>query len=397
MKKLLIFCFVAGWLANPVFATDKPEIRWYGFLKSDFFVDTRDVVAARQGQFYLYPQPQSLNAAGDDLNENFSFHFLAIQTRLGLEVKGPYAFGAQSRALIEGAFFGNIESDINGFRLRHAFVEFNWDDTHRLMLGQFWHPLFVETVVPGVVSFNTGAPFKPFARNPQIRYTRTQGSVDIITAAMSQIDFVSQGGTSDLRFSGIPNLHSQIRFNRADFHAGLGVDWKRLRPNLISDVPNANQPSVSSLAVTAFGRYQTGKMRFLTQHTYGGNLFDHLMLGGYALIDSQSPELTDISVMSSWLDYEYGSDFSVGLFAGFTYNLGTTEDVNLAFSGPRGANIAYINRIAPRVQWQSGPARLSLEFEATTAAYGTPDNRLSISDEKAVTNYRLLFAAWYFF
>ena len=97
---------------------------------------------------------------------------LSVQTRLVGKITGPDAFGAKTSGYIEAEFFGTSDADVNGFRLRHAYVKLNWTTTE-LLIGQFWHPMFITESFPEVVSFNTGAPFQPFNRSPQIRVTQT--------------------------------------------------------------------------------------------------------------------------------------------------------------------------------------------------------------------------------
>ena len=84
--------------------------------------------------------------------------------------------GRRRLDFIEGEFFGTSDADVSGFRVRHAFLKLDWQSSS-LLIGQFWHPMFVVEMFPGVVSFNTGAPFQPFARNPQIRFTHSFGDV----------------------------------------------------------------------------------------------------------------------------------------------------------------------------------------------------------------------------
>ena len=62
-----------------------------------------------------------------------------------------------------------------------------------------------------------------------------------------------------------------------------------------------------------------------------------------------------------------------------------------------GANIGAVYRIAPRVLLNEGKLRLAGEVEWTAAAYGTPDERGIVRDEKWLGNLRLLGAVYYFF
>ena len=181
-------------------------IKFSGFIRNDVFFDSRQVTSARpanQGDLLLYPANISNDINGNDVNAASSFNMLAITSRLTGTVTGPDAFGAKTSGILEAEFFGNANGNENVFRLRHAFAKLDWATT-QLAFGQYWHPLFVTDCYPGVVSFNTGMPFQPFARNPQIRLTQQLGGgMNLILAAVSQTEaFVSPGSStrSRLRF-----------------------------------------------------------------------------------------------------------------------------------------------------------------------------------------------------
>ena len=146
----------------------------------------------REGHFLLYPKNELLDPDGKDVNANLQLNMLSIQTRLNLLVTGPDVWKAKSSAYIEGEFFGTTDADINGFRLRHAFIKLQWTKT-MLLAGQYWHPMFNTQCYPGTVSFNTGAPFQPFSRNPQIRVKQNFGKFNLVATAFWQRDFRSTG------------------------------------------------------------------------------------------------------------------------------------------------------------------------------------------------------------
>jgi hypothetical protein len=158
MKKSLFLVLFSVILTATSIAQDNNSfgIRFSVFVKTDIFWDSRQTVAAREGHFLLYPQNEKLDANDEDINAKANFNMLSIQTRLRGTITGPDALGAKTSGVIEGAFFGHTSGDINGFRLRHAFVKLNWTRTE-LLVGQYWHPAFVTYCFPGVVSFNTGA------------------------------------------------------------------------------------------------------------------------------------------------------------------------------------------------------------------------------------------------
>ena len=147
-------------------------IKFSGFVKNDFFFDTRQTVAAREGHFLLWPAAVTLDETGVDINAQSNFNILAVQSRLKGAITGPDAFGAKTSGVIEADFFAQANDNINLLRLRHAFVKLNWEHME-LLAGQYWNPLFVTDCFPGTVSFNTGTPPQSFSRNPQVRATNT--------------------------------------------------------------------------------------------------------------------------------------------------------------------------------------------------------------------------------
>lgn len=114
---------------------------------------------------------------------------LAVQSRLTGKITGPDFLGAKTSGMMEGEFFGTTDGDINGFRLRHAMMKASWSKAD-LLLGQYWHPMFVTDCYPGVYNFNTGVPFQPFNRSPQIRLTlKPTAKFNIMVAIMEERDF----------------------------------------------------------------------------------------------------------------------------------------------------------------------------------------------------------------
>ncbi|HKK67976.1 MAG TPA: hypothetical protein VJ946_07175, partial [Bacteroidales bacterium] len=262
MKKngLILFFVVLMCIPVATKAQDDNEkqnfgLSWSGFVKNDFFFDSRQTVAAREGHFLLYPMPVSEDLDGNDINANGSLNFLSIQSRLRAKISGPDAFGAKTSGLIEGAFFGHTNPDINGFRLRHAFVKLDWTNT-QLLFGQYWHMMFVPECFPGTVSFNTGVPFQYFSRNPQIRITQKAGDMlKISLAAATQRDFASPGGYASLSNSMTPDMQLQFQLSPSEaFLVGVTGGYKTLLPRLQTDNAYEAENLVSSFTSNAFIR-----------------------------------------------------------------------------------------------------------------------------------------------
>ncbi|MCH8569008.1 MAG: hypothetical protein LAT67_12115 [Balneolales bacterium] len=407
---LYIFLAIGILLPGISNAQTVPSVNFSGFIKTDAYLDTRNMVSAREGQFALFPMPPSVGEDGNDVNENTQFNMVSIQTRLLASITGPDAFGARTSGLVEAAFFGVTDANINTLRLRHALLRLDWDHT-QLMVGQFWHPMFVTQSFPNVVSFNTGVPFQPFSRNPQVRLTHNIEALTFMIAALSQRDFTGIGGSASLRNSAIPNLHGQMQFHSGAFRTGAGVDFKRV------DISPAELEPVNSFAYFGFVSYGfAGSGALRIYGVYGENMTDHLMLGGVAARDTPNAsnrfDTRPTRLYSLWTELSSGFRgdaegvrYEIALFSGYSKNLGINESANFTpLPGSRGLILSSQNqsidnvwRIAPRFQVQSGNVRFSLELEYTAAGYGILNPDLTTTKNTTVGNFRTLFGAYLFF
>jgi len=101
----------------------KYSIGFSGMVKAGNMFDTRQTVAAREGHFLLFPAPKVAGPDGKNLNAVPGFNSLAIQSNMRASITAPDAFGMKVSGLIEAGFFGHSNTDVNGFRLRHAYVK----------------------------------------------------------------------------------------------------------------------------------------------------------------------------------------------------------------------------------------------------------------------------------
>jgi len=399
-------------------------IQFSGFVKSDFFYDSRQTVSIREGHFLLYPAEALPDADNRDIHAAPSLNFLSIQTRLTGTITTPDAFGARVKGVIEADFFGNENAafvDANGFRLRHAYAQLSWRKTE-LLLGQYWHPLFIPGCFSDVVSFNTGSPIQPFSRNPQIRVIHHAGKLHLFAALSAQRDFTSAGGSGALRNSALPEMQAQVQYESKDaasgkeFLAGIGGGVKWLKPLLYTEVgakKYAADQTVSSYSCTAFARMKSPAATFKLQAIYGSNLFDLLMLGGYGVsevtdLQRNAVAYTATRTLAVWSEaIRTGRKIQLGLWAGYTRNLGSlapilyySDRVDGTLATVRGANIKSILRFSPRLVLVAGKFNFALETEYTAAAYAAKDEAGKLSrdaygviDRTAqATNVRVLFA-----
>ena len=403
-------------LAGPAAAQTEKDppafgISFSGFIKTDIFYDSRQTVSIREGHYLLFPKGPLSDLEGGDLNGRASFNILSVQTRLAGKITGPDALGAKTSAYLEAEFFGTSDADLNGFRLRHGYLKLNWARSE-LMIGQFWHPMFITESFPDVVSFNTGAPFQPFNRSPQVRFIQTLGRVSLVATALAQRDFVSNGpeGTSSvyLRNAALPEFNLKLQAaskndsRKTETLAGFAADFMKLSPRTVTAAGYETEESVTGLAAMAFLRQKWAKWTWKAEAAWGQNLHHLTMLGGYAVRDVVDAvrldwDYTPIDTFSCWTEVQTnGAPWQTGLFVGYSKNLGSRQTIAGA-NYARGFNIDQLYRVSPRLVYNVGKMRFAGEAELTAASYGTPDAYGKVRDARFVRNLRLLLAAYYFF
>lgn len=342
----------------------------YGYAKGEFAFDTRQVIAAREGNYIDLATPKGGN------NDVANFNGWGIESRLGVKVTGPEFFGMKSEALIEGHFFGNNGNvGTNNFGLRHAYVKLSNDDVE-IMAGQFWHPMFVTNVSPGTYNFNAGSPFQPFNRSPQVRVT-TKGDVRFIGAILTERDFKSLvHGGGDAAKSGLPAFHAQIQAgDDAKFVAGAGVNLKTTK-NLYGTQGKGKNLSAWNFLAYAKANFG-GAVTWKAYANYGHNPSELLQLGGVAYNVAEDKLVND-RVLAVWSEFSGNFSPSVewGVFGGYSKDFGFNKD---NFNKGYVSTIAYNQggllpvstwRVSPRVGFKSGNTKLGVELDYTSTTYG---------------------------
>jgi len=375
-----------------------------GFIKFDGYYDTRQITSAREGHFHLYPKDIDKDSEGNDLNAVSNINMVNFQSRVRIKINAPEALGAKVSGLLEADFFGADDGNEDELRLRHATIKLDWVSS-QLLIGQYWSPLFTPTVYPQTVSFNTGMPFQPFARNPQIRYTVKMGNnLAVFGAATMQRDAYQEiGGRVKQQMSGLPGMHGNAELGNAKTLVGAGGHLRFIRNDAASDV-------MSSLGLTGYGKLVGYKFALRGKMVFGGDMTDQLMLGGYAVLTdtlSGSVEYKPLQTVSAWFDItSVGKPITVGIFGGYSNNLGVDSDMASNVAGDlttttRCPNITGLWRLSPRAVYNAGKLRFAFELEITSALYaGDYEQNLApkeLADDERVTNIRGLFATYLFF
>ena len=406
--KFILFFLIFSCTVQAQDSLKKISFEVHGFVKSDFWVDSRQVVQALEGLFSLYPANVKLDPQGKDINAHPTFNYSAMSSRLNVMMHGPDVFGAKTSAFLESDYTGISNQTLNTLRLRHAWIKMQWSKW-TVVMGQDWHPMFVEEVFPGVLALNTGTPFQPFIRNPQLRISYQLGHSQFIGAVLSQRDNSNFGPLgkdfSYLTNSMVPNIHGQWKFQKGNHTMGLGVDWKSIMPRLETDSGHYTRETLNSKALMAYYKLEKDKFCWKSKAIYGENLTEHLMLGGYAVaqIDSSIDARTyttsrHLFAWSQviWKIQKKKTLWMPGVFVGYAKNLGSPIE-NAGIWYARGADIDQVMRGAVDLFIRQGPLMFSFEYELTRAYYGDIKLNGRVNNSKPVDNHRFEVSVFYFF
>ena len=369
-----------------------------GWISSETIHDTRQVVQAREGDVILYPTRENLDANGEDINATSSFNMFSIHSRFRIKVDGPEIFGAKSSALLETDFVGTSNALISMARLRHAILKLEWEKT-TLMAGQFWHPFFVLSSYPQVSGWGGGLPYAILSRNPQIRltYKLTENLTGSVTA-LTERDFASSGpeGTSPdyMRDAGQPEFNLHLEYKKNGWTTGFLVGYKKILPRKEDLQGLKLTKTLNSFQTNVYARKDIDNFTAKLQGLYGENMFNFIMLGGYAeFIDPDNNEISysNYKTGSVWTELLYTKKrMTYSVFGGYSKNYGTdktltNETINRY---ARGTDIDYVYRIAPRLTYSIKKFLIMLEVSYNAAAYGTILNNGKVNSNDEVSSVR---------
>lgn len=404
-KSLLLFSFILFSLGLSLAGEPALSYKLYGFVRNDIYFNSRTNEQALDGLFNILPKPIELNTAGEDKNAVPNSEMLSVASRLGLDFSGTSFLGAKSSAKIECDFAG-ISTNYYLIRLRQAYLKLNWSNTE-LLVGQTWHPLF-GSVLPTVPALSTGSPFQPFNRSPQIRLRQTlTEQFSVIAAAAYQMQYMTQGpnGTSASYMKNAlqPDFYLGVESKNAQWLSGLAVSTKAIK---------INHQLLRSSSASVYSQFIDKKIQIKAKAMLGQNMSDYLMPGGIGvgIKDAEHNEdtYTNFNSFSSWFNLVYGTKLQVGLFAGFSQNLGTENELSLGTDSKYNAfgygfyqnsqqllNSLY--RISPSICYQYSNIKLGLEYENTQAEYGQIKKDGNISSPGNVSNHRVMATISYHF
>lgn len=432
MKRTLAIASLLAIITTGAFAQEKekPTFKFYGFVRNYACYDTRESYTSNSEQFYYMPKDIKLDANGEDLNAQDNIMLLSITTRLGLNVSGLNFLGSKTSAKIEADFAGFGTSN-TVLRIRQAYAKMDWEKS-KLLVGQAWHPIMGD-MMPDVFSLETGAPFTPFSRSPQLRYDYETKGVKLTATALYQFQYTSYGpdGASFnyARNAIVPELYFQGIIKKGSFMMGIGVDFLTLKPRQqyslketvteqvfdgngqpvltngeptyikkeVTNTYKCNEELMMSVSPTIFASYKKGNWGVKGRVTYAQNAAHMSMISGYAVtekLENGEWKYSSLNSIGGWIDATYKLNLKKGFFtfccfAGYTKNLGCMNEIvgDIYMRGEK--NMDYMWRVSPSILYTHNAMSIGVEYNPTTVGYGTPDSKYNMSDVHAVTNHRI--------
>ena len=431
MKKSLLI-LLTSILCIPAFASQKDgkeqegavkqhlqnHFKLYGFIRNYFVFDSRESKAGTGDLFYYLPLDNKWNTtdesnpAREDLNASPNFTFLALTSRVGLDVSGYYHNNVHFGAKFEADFYAGLSSassavglsgntKVSGtaqMRLRQAYATVTWKDLPLsgeqkaqvgLKIGQAWHPMAADH--PHLFSLEVGAPFGPFSRTPQVTMDASLGKNWVLSAsAIWQMQYQSAGpsgaSASYTKYGLTPEVYLGVTYKHKGFLGRLGADILSIKPRNIGAIKDPADASKTinvhvkdrktSLLYYAYLQYNKGMFSFKAKTTYGEGGEHISLMSGYAKVgelEDGTWQYASLRNSSSWVSLSYGKKWQGVLFAGYMKNLGLADEHDIEkvyFNSNGSTNINQMYRINPQGLYNFGKFSLGLEYQWTAVQYG---------------------------
>ena len=367
---------------------------------------------------------ESLNANGTDINANPSFRFLAITSRLGLDVKDYQIGKTKVGAKVETDFYC-MNGNVAVLRLRQAYATLGWDNlgndgtqSTSLKIGQAWHPMAADQ--PYVIDLETGTPFNAFSRTPQVMVDHNFSKNFALTAGVLwQMQYLSTGpkGASDtyIKYSCTPEFYAGLTMKtNHGFLARVGADVLSIKPRVRNSEGEKVSDRITTVNPYVYAKYDSRDFSINAKVIYASAGEHFNMLSGYGVTKVESDGSWDYAPLhstASFLSVKYGRKVQVQGMIGYMKNLGTskalyedaahpgyTSTSNVYISGNGFHNLNQLIRVTPTVVYNLGKLSFALEYDITAAQYGkyavaghvNSSNGLVDGDLHWITNHRLL-------
>ena len=370
---------LATLLGTAAFAQETGQhFKFYGFIRNYFVYDSHESSAGAEDLYYYMP----VNTEGN----KSSFNFVTLTSRAGVDVLGyefkDYKIGAK----IEADFYLKVNSTA-ALRLRQAYVSIAKDKRY-WKIGQAWHPMAID--IPDIFSLESGAPFGPFSRTPQLTFEYNVKDAHYLTAsAIWQMQYTSTGpnGASAeyIKRGIIPEFYvGYIYRNKSTvFKAGV---------NILSIKPDESK-RLTEVSVFEYFQKKFGDFALKEKITYATDGAHLNMVGGYGRTSSTDDyKYSATRNLSGWISlaYQKSKTWVPSILVGYIKNFGTSEDVVESWCKNNASTMNMMYRIQPEIVYNLGKLQFGLEYMLTSVQYGDSNSRMrAASNLHWVSNHRI--------
>ena len=384
------------------------KYKLYGFVRNYMVFDSHEVNAGTQDLYFYMPKDSKI-VDGVDQNAVPSFRMMALTTRLGLNISGYQIGDTKVSGAVEADFYC-MNGSVATFRMRQAYVGLSWDyfGGYNLLVnvGQTWHPMAAD--MPHITNLETGAPFNPFNRSPQIMAHWTAGHFTLTGGIIYPMQFLPTGpdGKSAVynKYGMIPEVYLGITVKSGGFVGKTGLDFFSILPRwkgpviteasikdgertLTYDPEKTSMLTSRLFAVSPFVylQYTSGKFQVKAKSILAQSGEHMNLLSGYGpTFDWSSMRLTYTPMQdwASFISFQYGKKLQVlGMF-GYMERLGTTKKLfgydnasvrSLWLNTAADTRIQKAFRATPTLAYNLGKLTFSLEYNCTAGWFGEGD------------------------
>lgn len=404
------------------------KFKLYGFLRNYAITDTREVNGGTHDIYFYMPKDMNLGADGvTDLNSGFNWKFLSLTTRLGLDFSGYQFQNLNVSGKVEADFYSlngtSSSSTIAQLRLRQAYMalsqKFENGDDLVANIGQTWHPLGAD--LPHGINLESGAPFNPFNRSPQVMIHWTHGYLTLTGGILYLSQYlpmdaeVNSKSVAPYKY-GWPEEYFGITTRHGGFLSKLGFTNILTKPVRTTADKYKASGLLDALTAMYYCQYTKDMFQVKAKVAYAMS-GEHLnLLSGYGIsaYDATAHEYTytPMQDLTAFVSAQYGKKFQVLGMIGYMKQLGTTEDLiggtsvmnataiadgNLWLNTAAATNIQQAVRVTPTVLWNLGKFQTGIEYDFTIAQFGNSDATRGIrglyddTDCHWIGNHRLIW------
>ncbi|WP_197409266.1 MULTISPECIES: DcaP family trimeric outer membrane transporter [Microbulbifer] len=249
-----------------------------GYVKLDSNLsDYSDGASATAGIGEDFLVPSTIPVGGESGDAKYHAH--AKSTRLFIKTSTAAGSGQVNTHLeIDAMASGQGDERISNSyaqRLRHAYVDWQMDESRSLLAGQSWSTFFNVGALPEGMDF-VGPVGTIFERQPQLRFTQKVGSGSLQVAAENPATTLYNGTENPYDDNGSPDFI--VRYNNSA--GGLSYSIASMSRELAYEAGDLRE-SRRGYAISLSGKLQLGTDDIRFMYNYGNALGRYMGLNGY--------------------------------------------------------------------------------------------------------------------